>query len=466
MEKIMECPSMFRVNDGKRNARIIGSESILDQAMKTGAINQLLNISELPGIVDLPVGMPDIHQGYGFPVGAVAAFRAEDGIVSPGGVGYDINCGVTLMSTGMEIRELKGKTKEIMDSVWENVPVGMKKSRFKPTTDDMSQILEIGLGWAVDNGMATEDDQNMTEHSGTMKSAKWADVSQLAQDRGKNDLGTLGSGNHFMEFQYIDSTFEPELASKFRLEKGMAYVMIHSGSRGLGHQVAVDYIEKVKKEYPEQKVPDEQLRYAPLGSESAVSYISAMNAAANYGFVNRQVMIHRIRQALGKVFKNTFDPVNARLVYSISHNMAKFENDLHGEKILVHRKGATAAHGPGRASGYYRETGHPVIIPGSMGARSYIMVGSQSEKDISFSSSCHGAGRSMSRKMAKETINHMKVIENLEKKGISIKSDSEYSISEEAPESYKDIEEVKESMINSGISRPVASMFPIFVLKG
>ncbi len=466
MHKGQEGDSIFTIEEGRRRARVIGNSEILDLSRKTGAIDQLLNISELPGIFMEPVGLPDIHQGYGFPIGSVAAFTVENGIVSPGGVGYDINCGVSLFSTGLKKSEISGNLRNILDNIWNLIPVGIKKSRFKPGADDMSEIIGTGLKWAVSHGYTCKEDLRRTEHLGTMNCNDTSSISDMAIERGRNYMGTLGSGNHFIEIQYADSIYDHELASNFGIEEGMVYVMVHSGSRGLGHQVAVDYIEEVRQKFPEQKVPDEQLRYAPLGTETANRYISAMNGAANYGFVNRQMMMANVRKSLKNVMGDKFDYDNSKLVYSLSHNIATFEKYQGEREILVHRKGATAAFGPGEAEGEFRETGHPILVPGSMGSRSYVMVGNAGTQNIAFSSSCHGAGRIMSRKKAKESLDYNDVIGNLSGKGISIKTDSQYSVLEEAPQSYKDIAQVANSMVKSGISRPVASMFPLGVIKG
>ena len=466
MHKSGEGESIFKIEEGRRRASVIGNSEILDLAGKTGALDQLLNISELPGIFMEPVGLPDIHQGYGFPIGAVAAFTVENGIVSPGGIGYDINCGVSLFSTGLRKSEISGSIKDILENIWNLVPVGIKKSIFKPNADDMQEIIGTGLKWAVSNGYSVNDDMMRTEHSGIMNCSDTSSVSEMAIERGRNYIGTLGSGNHFIEIQFADRIYDHETATRFGIEEGMLYVMIHSGSRGLGHQVAVDYIEEIKQKFPEQKVPDEQLRYAPLGTATADRYLSAMNGAANYGFVNRQIMMANVRKSFRSALGDKFDYDSSKLVYSLSHNIATFEKFHGGKEILVHRKGATAAFGPGEAEGIFRETGHPILVPGSMGTRSYVMVGNAGTQNIAFSSSCHGAGRILSRKKAKEIMDYNEVISNLSGKGISIKTDSHYSVLEEAPQSYKDIDQVVSSMEKSGISRPVASLFPIGVIKG
>ena len=261
-----------------------------------------------------PVGLPDIHQGYGFPIGAVAAFTVENGIVSPGGIGYDINCGVSLFSTGLRKSEISGNIKDILENIWNLVPVGIKKSRFKPNADDMQEIIGTGLKWAVSNGYSVNEDMMRTEHSGSMNCSDTSSVSEMAIERGRNYIGTLGSGNHFIEIQFADRIYDHETASGFGIEEGMVYVMIHSGSRGLGHQVAVDYIEEIKQKFPEQKVPDEQLHYAPLGTVTADRYLSAMNGAANYGFVNRQIMMANVRKSFRNAMGDKFDYDSSKLV--------------------------------------------------------------------------------------------------------------------------------------------------------
>ncbi|MCL4344793.1 MAG: RtcB family protein [Candidatus Thermoplasmatota archaeon] len=461
--------AVAEISDGRRSAVMIGTESIMNQAMSTNAVEQLLNISLLPGIRGKPVGLPDLHPGYGFPIGSVAAFDAEDGIVMPGGVGYDINCGVSLLSTGLPLNIFLRRRKEFMDDAWKRVPVGMARSRFKPSYDDLYEIVEGGLKWAYSEGFCDEHDMRVTEHSGSMYAAGRENISEKAFRRGENYLGTLGSGNHFIEMQHADHIFMKDIADDFLVSGGSVYIMIHTGSRGLGHQVATDYMEEVETRVKDEDVPDRQLKYAPVRSSTGERYISAMNGAANYGFVNRQMIVHNLRESLRHVYGGDFTEEDSFLVYSISHNIATFE-DIHldGRRIraLVHRKGATSAFGPSSASGHFAGIGNPVLIPGSMGTSSYVMVGKDGNEDISISSSCHGAGRIMSRKRARDEISPSDVRENLRGRNIEALSGSEFAMSEESPDTYKDIDQVILSSELSGIGLKVASLSPVGVIKG
>ena len=457
------------LSDDLRKGIIIGSEKVLNQAMQTNAVDQLLNISLLPHIIGYPVGLPDIHPGYGFPIGSVAAFDADEGIVMPGGVGYDINCGVSLLSTGLSEKTFIQKRKEFIDEAWKRIPVGMARSRFKPSSEDLYEIVESGLKWSYSKGFCDEHDMRVTEHSGSMYAASRENISEMAFKRGENYLGTLGSGNHFIEMQKADEIFIRDIADDFLIFGGNVYIMVHTGSRGLGHQVAADYMEMVESTTEDLMVPDRQLKYALIKSNLGEKYISAMNGAANYAFVNRQMIIYNLRESLRAVYGKEFSEEDAYLVYSLSHNIATFEEvymDGGSKKALVHRKGATSAFGPRNAKGHFSGTGNPVLIPGSMGTMSYVMVGTDQNERISFSSSCHGAGRILSRKKAREDISPEDVRRRLNDKNIEVRSGSDYAMSEESPETYKDIDEVIISNEISGIGKRVASLRPVGVIKG
>ncbi|MGP6207765.1 RtcB family protein [Cuniculiplasma sp. SKW3] len=461
--------AVTEISDDRRKGLIIGSEPILEQAMKTMAIEQLLNISLLPKILGAPVGLPDIHPGYGFPIGSVAAFDGDEGIVMPGGVGYDINCGVSLLSTGLSEGAFLTKRREFLEEVWKRIPVGMARSRFKPSRNALYEIVESGLKWAYSEGFCDEHDMRVTEHSGTMYAASREYISEAAFNRGENYIGTLGSGNHFIEMQKVNQVFKKDISDDFLVFQGNVYIMIHTGSRGLGHQVATDYMESVEGQMEDNMVPDRQLKYAQIKSSTGEKYISAMNGAANYAFVNRQIITHNLRESLRSVYKKEFSEEDSFLVYSLSHNIATFEDvwvDGRRIKALVHRKGATSAFGPLRAQGHFSGMGNPVLIPGSMGTMSYVMVGTDENERISLSSICHGAGRIMSRKKAREDILPDDVRRKLNEKNIEIKSGSDYAMSEESPETYKDIDEVILSNEISGIGRRVASLEPLGVIKG
>ncbi len=459
----------YLIEDGHSIARVIGTENIINQAMGTEAIAQLLNMAELPGKIGIPIGLPDIHQGYGFPIGSVIAFDSDNGIVSPGGVGYDINCGVALMNTGMDKKTCRLHIKDILKEIFTQVPVGMSRSRNKLSRRDIEAITSEGIQWLYFRDMATEDDINKTDYNGSIFGAEPANISEKAYSRGMNFFGTLGSGNHFIELQFADQIINNEISEEFGIHKDMVYVMIHTGSRGLGHQVATDYIQKIRDLDHNKRLKDAQLSYMELSSRDAERYISTMNGAANYGFANRQMIISLIRNALKKVMGNEFVEDESELVYNISHNIAAFEeHDIEGrrQKVLVHRKGATRALPPDSTSGYYAGIGHPVIVPGSMGTASYVLRGVGGNSKISFSTSCHGAGRVLGRKMAKEKLSPELIEKELEALKIEMKFASTSALTEEAPESYKNIDEIYNSIVGGKIAEGIARLKPIGVIKG
>ena len=459
----------YLIEDGHSIARVIGTENIINQAMGTEAIAQLLNMAELPGKIGIPIGLPDIHQGYGFPIGSVIAFDSDNGIVSPGGVGYDINCGVALMNTGIDKKTCRLHIKDILKEIFNQVPVGMARSRNKLSRRDIEAITSEGIQWLYFRDMATEDDINKTDYNGSIFGAEPANISEKAYSRGMNFFGTLGSGNHFIELQFADQIINNEISEEFGIHKDMVYIMIHTGSRGLGHQVATDYIQKIRDLDHNKRLKDAQLSYMELSSRDAERYISAMNGAANYGFANRQMIISLIRNALKKVMGNEFVEDESELVYNISHNIAAFEeHDIEGrrQKVLVHRKGATRALPPESTSGYYAGIGHPVIVPGSMGTASYVLRGVGGNSKISFSTSCHGAGRVLGRKMAKEKLSPELIEKELEALKIEMKFASTSALTEEAPESYKNIDEIYNSIVGGKIAEGIARLKPIGVIKG
>ncbi len=451
------------------DALVFGSRDLVDRAGKDGSIAQLINVSKLPGIVGSAMAMPDIHSGYGFPIGGVAAFAYDDGIISPGGVGYDINCGVSLVSVPLTIDEFLKSRKEVIDALFNSVPSGVgTKGRIRLTGGQLSAILEEGIEWAIANGIGNPEDRGRTDEYGSFKGADASKISESARARGIRQIGTLGAGNHFLEIQAVDQVLDLQAAEAFGLSKGTVTVMVHTGSRGLGHQVATDYIEKLLNSGTED-LPDRQLVYARSGERVFDDYMAAMQGAANFAFVNREVIIDQVR----KVFVRSFniDPIEMRLVYSISHNLARVEEHSVGgsrKKLIVHRKGATRAFPAGRQENgkEFVATGHPVLVPGSMGTKSYVLVGERENLPLSFGSTCHGAGRSISRHRALESLSRSKVAAELEGLGVMLKTASSRAILEEAPESYKGIEDVIESVIGAGLSRPVASLRPLGVVKG
>lgn len=450
--------------------RIFASQGIMESLSQDQSLNQVVNVAMLPGIVEASLAMPDIHWGYGFPIGGVAAFDWEEGVISPGGVGYDINCGVTLVDTGLEYSNIRNRMKELTDMIFKAVPSGVGSTSERISQRQISEILDNGLLWALENGRALHEDLERTEEGGRMPLADASKVSSEALSRGLKQLGTLGAGNHFLEIQRVDTVFHEDMAMKFGIGKeGRITVMIHTGSRGLGHQVASDFIRELNRDSQDVFIHpvDRQLNSAKADSALASRYISAMNAAANFGFVNRQIIVSRLREVFGKLFPES----NLRIIYSLAHNIAKVEShEVAGKtrKLIVHRKGATRAFAAGNKnlSGIFATTGHPVLVPGDMGSASYVLVGVRGNESLSFGSSCHGAGRKFSRTKSLQAFNSSSVTEELKAKGIYLKAQSKAVISEEAPGSYKNIDEVVEAVTGAGLTEPVAKLVPLGVVKG
>jgi tRNA-splicing ligase RtcB len=447
---------------------IIGTKGIVDGMSRDKTLVQLKNMASLPGIVKNAILMPDGHEGYGFPIGGVAGFDSEEGIVSPGGVGYDINCGVRLLTTQMQLREIQENKKELMDMIFKEVPSGLgSESSERVSVEELDLVADIGIDWAIEKDYATEKDKERIEEYGQMTGSDPMKTTPTAKARGRRQLGTLGAGNHFLELQYVEKIVYPEIAKDFGLFENQVVVMIHTGSRGYGHQIASDYINRIMKEGLPKDIADPELAYAKLGTEIADDYISAMKCAVNFAFVNRQMITHNIRHAFSRVFGNE----ELELLYDVAHNIAKFENHvIEGKKrkLLIHRKGATRAFPKGREElpSVYANTGQPVIIPGSMGTSSYVLVGEEKGLDVSFGSTCHGAGRALSRHQAIREFTSESVIEQLGKSSIYYRSDSKKAAAEEAPGAYKDIDEIVKSVETAGISRIVAKLRPIGVVKG
>lgn len=439
--------------------------------LEPDAINQVANVATLPGIQKYSMAMPDAHVGYGFPIGGVAAFDLQTGVISPGGVGFDINCGVRLLRSPLKLEEVRGQTDALIESLYREVPSGVgSESKFRASEDVLAQVFEHGSRWAVENGYGVPADLTHCEESGEMKGADSTRVSRKAKDRGKPQLGTLGSGNHFLEIQLVEKVYDPVAAKAFGLEEGGITVMIHCGSRGAGHQICQDYVrtlEQASRKYG-IKLYDRQLACAPLSSKEAMDYFAAMAAGANYAWANRQMISHWVREAFGRHYRRD---LKMDLVYDVAHNVAKFEqHTVDGEKkqLCVHRKGATRAFPKGRPElpPVYRDIGQPVIIPGSMGSASYVLVGAENSLEMTFGSTCHGAGRVMSRSEAKREVHGNEIKRELAERGIIVKAPNAAAISEEAPEVYKDIDEVVEVVHRLGISRKVARLVPLAVAKG
>ncbi len=452
-------------------ARIFASELLLKNIKKDKTLQQAVNVATLNGILKHSLAMPDAHQGYGFPIGGVAAFDLDDGIISPGGVGYDINCGVRLLRTEFTEKDIIGKRRFLLDGLFNEVPSGVGKGGItKLSKDILQEVLVKGAKWAQENGYGSREDLNRTEENGCMKDANPNHVSDKAIKRGIPQLGTLGAGNHFLELQKVDKIYNEEIAKAFGIEKeGQVTVMIHCGSRGLGHQIASDYIQTMEKKYGYKHLADRELINAPIQSELGREYYEAMCCAINYAFSNRQMITHWTRDVFKRVM-GTSEGMD--LIYDVCHNIAKFEeHTIDGEKrkVCVHRKGATRSFGPGRKEipNIYQKIGQPVLIPGSMGTASYLLVGTKKAEEVSFGSTAHGAGRLMSRHESLKRWRGEQVKEDLKnKKDIELKSASWRGLAEEAPGSYKDIDEVIRVSHGIGIGNMVARLVPLAVMKG
>jgi len=446
--------------------RIFISERLFKN-LEESAIEQVKNVAMLPGIVKYSIGLSDIHVGYGFPIGGVAAFDIDEGIVSPGGVGYDINCGIRFLSTNIKTEDFLKKRKEILHSIFRSVPSGVGVGGKKYSREELIEVLKKGAEWAVEKGFGAKEDLERTEENGKMAHANPADVSQRAIARGLPQLGTLGAGNHFLEIQKVDKIFDEKTAKEFGIDKDSIMIMIHCGSRGLGHQVASDYIKLMEDKYGWKNLPDRELINAPIKSELGQKYISAMNCAVNFAFCNRQMIMHHVREQ----FNHYFPKAKINLVYDVCHNIGKFEEhiiDGKKQEVFIMRKGATRSFGPGRKEipAVYRKIGQPVLIPGSMGTASYILVGTKKAEEVSFGSTAHGAGRVESRTQARKETTGEKVKKELEEKDIVVEVGSYKGLVEEAPESYKDVDEVVRVSHEAGIGNIVARLVPLAVMKG
>lgn len=453
---------------------IFASESLLLAAAEDKAIEQVANVAFLPGIVKASYAMPDIHWGYGFPIGGVAATRVADGVVSPGGVGFDISCGVRLLRTNLVAADYLDNIAEIMHELARNIPKGLGgKGKIKLGITDIDSVLQKGARWCLENGFGWAEDADVIEQEGTYKQANPELVSKHAKERGLAQLGTVGSGNHFVEVQEVVEVFSEKAADVFGIFKGQLCVMIHSGSRGVGHQVCTDYLKEMDKAVQALGIylPDRQLACAPIKSDAGQRYLAAMAAAANYGLANRQAIAHWVRQSFEYLFKASAESLGMWLVYDVSHNVAQLEEhqvDGRVEQLCVHRKGATRAFGPGRPEvpAVYRDVGQPVIIPGDMGRASFLLVGTEKAMQESWGSTCHGAGRMLSRKQAVKRMRGQELKAELEAKGIAVEAGNIRLLSEEAPYAYKDVSEVVEVCQAAGLSQKVAKMRPLGVLKG
>lgn len=454
---------------------VFASEAMMCTLKEDPALDQVRNVAALPGILGYSFAMPDIHWGYGFPIGGVAGFDAQDGIVSPGGVGYDINCGVRLLSTRLRRDELRSRERELTQALFTAIPTGVgsqhRGHRFRSA--DYEKICRQGAAWAIAQGYGTQDDLAYIEEAGCLPQAELTRVSDRARERGQGQLGTLGSGNHFVEVGYVDEVFDVEMARTFGLELGELTVIIHTGSRGFGHQVCSDHLELLRGAAKKYRIElaDLQLCCAPIRSPEGEAYLGAMAAAANFAFANRQMVTHFVREAFEKIFGASTHELGIRVVYDVCHNIAKFEEHRVGRgsrRVLVHRKGATRSF-PAKhplVPAAYRNVGQPVLIPGDMGRYSYVLVGTSKALELTFGSTCHGAGRLMSRNQAKRSCQGRHLEQELENSGIQVMGASRATLQEEAPWAYKDVADVVEAVAGAGLSRRVVKLKPLAVIKG
>jgi tRNA-splicing ligase RtcB len=457
-------------------ARIVASEKLIS-GMDEGVYNQITNVACLPGIRQYAWCMPDGHWGYGFPIGGVAAFDMDEGVISPGGIGFDINCGVRLIRTSLAEDEVRPKLKELVDTLFRNIPAGVGKSgSVSLSRREFDNVITQGAGWCQKNGYAWEEDLNRIEQRGQIPGADSSAVSDKAVNRGVDQIGTLGSGNHYLEVQSVrfDEGCDAETSRLLGIEEpGQVTIMIHCGSRGFGHQIGTDYLQSFGSAMKRYGITtnDRELACAPISSPEGKQYFGAMACAANAAFANRQVITHHVRQSFEKVFGKPADRLGMNLVYDVAHNIAKIETyDIEGRptKLLVHRKGATRAYGPGNPalSGIFHQLGQPVLVGGSMQAGSYLMVGTRMAEELTFGSTCHGAGRAMSRAAAKKRVRGSDLLHQMENEGIIVRTASFSGLAEEAGFAYKNVSDVVEAVHNLGISRKVARFHPMANIKG
>ena len=455
---------------------VYANEAMIGELRSDPSLQQVANVAHLPGILDASLALPDIHWGYGFPIGGVAAMDADDGVVSPGGVGYDINCGVRLLRTGLDRAEVTPLLRDLVTNLYQRIPTGVGRGRkdLQLGTSEMRKVLSRGAAWAVGRGMGQTRDLDFLEERGAIDGADPDLVSERAYQRGRTQLGTLGSGNHFGEIQYVDEIYDPAAARALGLfENGVTFT-IHCGSRGLGHQVCSDFLKTMVKSVARHgiELPDRQLCCAPLRSPEGREYLAAMAAAANFAFANRQVITHLVREAFEEVLGAGPAQLGIEVVYDVCHNIAKFERfeseDGSTRRACVHRKGATRAYPPGhpQTPEPYQSCGQPVLIPGDMGRYSYVLVGTERAYRQTFGSTCHGAGRRLSRKQAKRQARGRKLLDEMEARGVVVMAAGMGTVAEEMPEAYKDVADVVDVVEAAGISRKVARLRPIGVIKG
>jgi tRNA-splicing ligase RtcB len=470
---LWEIPKSYR-QDMRVPVRLFADDRLLDDALGDKSMEQAVNAATLPGLVGQVIVMPDVHQGYGFPIGGVAATRISDGVISPGAIGYDINCGVRLLSTRIAETEARDHMSDLVGTLYANCPSGVGvKGSVRLTTKELERVCREGAGWALKNGFARGEDLERTEEGGRIAGADDSSVSARAKERGRPQLGTLGAGNHFIEVDVIDQIFHPDGARVMGLEEGNLVVQIHCGSRGFGHQICTDYVREFQSAVQRYgiRLPDRELVCAPLDSPEGRRYLAAMACAANFAFANRQILAAHVRRSFEEVLAGRVRDFDLHQVYDIAHNMGKIEDhQVAGEtiRVCVHRKGSTRAFGPGFEGlpAEYRPVGQPVLVPGSMGTASWVLLGTEGSMRQSFGSTCHGAGRVMSRKQAKRSIRGEDLRRELEQGGIHVRAGSMPGLAEEAPQAYKDVDAVVEVVTRAGIAAKVARLRPLAVIKG
>lgn len=476
VEKVGENRWAIRKQGGMRTEGLVfASDAMMETLRDDPSLTQVANVAHLPGIVGLSMGMPDIHWGYGFPIGGVAAFDEEEGVVSPGGVGYDINCGVRLLRSDLTWPDIHGKIDALVRDLFRNIPsgVGSHRKDFKVPSGEYDSLLREGARWAVEKGFGREEDTGRIEEGGSLAGADPDGVSPRAKERGRNQLGTLGSGNHFVEVQVVDEIYDGETARAIGLEKDSVTVSIHTGSRGFGYQVCDDFLKQMLKAAHKYGIhlPDKQLCCAPLTSREGKRYLAAMSAAANFAFANRQIITHWVRESFEAVLGRPSREMGLDVVYDVCHNIAKFEDhEFQGRKmrLCVHRKGATRAFPPGHPEipEAFRKIGQPVLVPGDMGRYSFVLVGTERAYGVTWGSSCHGAGRAMSRTRAARMARGRPIADELRRQGIVVVAAGRRTLAEEIPEAYKDVRDVVEVVHRAGIGKKVARLRPVGVIKG
>ncbi|MEJ5248456.1 MAG: RtcB family protein [Caldilinea sp.] len=469
-----EIPQSYR-HDMRASVRIFATRRLLEQIADDQSLEQAVNATTLPGVVSPVVVMPDMHQGYGFPIGGVAATAYPHGVISPGAIGYDINCGVRLLASGIEYEAALPYLDTLATLLNAYCPSGVgSEGVVRVQVEELNKILREGARWALKRGYATEEDLERTEEGGKLEDADPAQVSERAKQRGREQIGSLGAGNHFIEVDVVEQIFHPEAARAMGLQEGCLAVQIHCGSRGLGHQICTDYVQSFQHAVHKYGIhlPDRELVCAPMDSPEGKAYMAAMRAAANFAFANRQLLAHSARRAFEETFASRFKKEwRLRQVYDIAHNMGKLEtHEREGQRlrVCVHRKGATRAFGPGSPElpAEYQDIGQPVLVPGSMGTASWVLVGTETSMERSWGSTCHGAGRVLSRAKAKKQVRGERLREELEAHGVKVRAGSMSGLAEEAPQAYKDVDMVVETVTHAGIARKVARLRPVAVIKG